>query len=1067
MSERWVIDGSSGVLNARAVNINWSDEMGALNYQGPVIRNLDSAMPTQLRWMINPCIGLPSQPFVIWRNRDPGNLSKQELANLPDWEALEIVGLPVDKLWADTPYSLKEQGPLNALIDPFEAALRRLKIGAPPIGWTRFDIGGPPLDDWAAPDVNAYLKLLKESRLLDGVHEMFLKTGNAIEHSLYLHKEKPQSFRMMPRLILDDAVGFANTQDVAQSEWYPLRLFALTAGSDPYAALALGFGTALDISGESDTILMVSVRHQLTPNSSEFELADIVWPFKPLRRPDPPTGLATRLVSHTRPQRLDGPALDSIGVSWNRPLNPAYAIVPPDEPYPVSYVIGRFGPEIWRAEILITSRPPEVGGWMPYVPSLTGDATPMLFPHHLARTATTGDPPITIPDVTGDTITYAVAAQDLFGRWSPWQTVLFNTSTEAAQIPQILSVRLSHEGALTVDFAWDWSDRSPEFIELSGAYADAPSAVVLAARFNFGGNPQPLPSALQIVPLDQGMKPITNWGAAQDKQPGDPGTRYYRLTAQVQLAFNDKPWRDIQVRARGQCRLHNMAIPGGFNISAFGPPAIARALDPKPPPPPGLPEAPQWASLPDAAGVSRAVLSWTAVTGAKGYAVYEATETALLSALDKPSPDTSVLFTTRLATLRSANLGSLRHVFRRVEPALIPQGTGRIFFEATLPRGSRVMHLFAVTAISENNAESVWPNQSKQFAAFATPRLRVPSPPVLEVDLDPAATQPTANLRIEIGDSIPGGRVEIFRAVRDKLAGSVDLMGPPIATLTASAPILTFTDTGITAGWQRIWYRAQSWSAPDPQDGWVEARSPASPPVSVVVVPTTAPTITGIRVNEPGSTETESLVSWVTSAPVPITPLGSHQAVVEARNMDGSLRLRLDGLLDALDHVDNEAALPGPQPANRRIIRVGKTAGYRLFAWLPRPPLGEPFKIELKVIDPLGRIGFGSANVPSPPPPNPIIDFIQPLSGRPGNTFTIHGRNFIARDGHTVSVSLEIVPVPHSPPDPGPLAMHGSTATEIVAVVPEMENEGSFRIIVSRSDGAEAVSANQFRIRPL
>lgn len=969
MSQRWVIDGSSGWLNARAVNINWADEAGALHYQGPIVRNLESTAPTQLRWMINPAIGLPREPFVIWRNRDPGNLSKQQLANLPDWEAIEIVGLPVDDRWADTPYSLNEQGPLSAPLEPVKAALRRLEIGAPPIGWTRFDIGDLSLNDWVAPDINAYLKLLRESRLLDGVREMFLNKTKAIEHSLYLHKEEPHSFRMMPRLTLDDAVGLANTQDVAESEWYPLRLFALTAGSDPYAALALGFGTALNISGEADTILMVSARHQLTPDGPKFELADIVWPFKPLRRPDPPIGLATRLVSRTRPQRLDGPALDSVGVSWNRPLNPAYAVVPPDEPYPVSYVIGRFGPEIWRSEILITSRPPDVGGWIPYVPSLTADASPMLFPHHLARTTTTGNPPITIPDVTGDTITYAVAAQDLFGRWSPWQTVSFNTSTEAAQIPQILSVRLGDQGDLTVDFAWDWSDRSPEFIELSGAYVDALSVVVLAARFDFGGSPQPMSSSFQIVPLDPEMKPITNWGAAQDKQPGDPGTRYYRLTAQIPLSFNDKPWRDFQVQGRGQCRLHAMAIPGGFNISSFGPPVITRVLNPTPPEPPKLPETPQWASLPDAAGVSRAVLTWDAMARAKGYIVYEATETALLSALNQPAPDTSVSFTTRLATLRSANLRDLRQTFRRVERELIPQGTGKIFYEVTLPRGTRVMHLFAVTAVSENNQESKWPSQSNEFAAFATPRLRVPGPPVLEADLDPTAAQPNVHLRVEIVDSTPIDRVEIFRTTSEEVSKSVDKMGPPINPSVVAGLNFSFTDTSITGDWQRLWYRAQSWSAPDPNDGWVEARSIASAPVPVVVIPNTAPTITGIRVNESGSTETESLVSWVTSAPFSITPLGSHQAVIEARGMDNNLLLRLDGPLDALDHVSNEAALPGPQPANRRIIRVGTTPGYRLFAWLPRPPLGQPFTVDLKVIDPLGRIGLGSANVPSPSPP--------------------------------------------------------------------------------------------------
>jgi hypothetical protein len=36
-----------------------------------------------------------------------------------------------------------------------------------------------------------------------------------------------------------------------------------------------------------------------------------------------------------------------------------------------------------------------------------------------------------------------------------------------------------------------------------------------------------------------------------------------------------------------------------------------------------------------------------------------------------------------------------------------------------------------------------------------------------------------------------------------------------------------------------------------------------------------------------------------------------------------------------------------------------------------------------------------------------------------------------------------------------------------VAVVPQMESEGRFRIVVSRSDGAEVVSETQFWVRTL
>jgi hypothetical protein len=1022
-------------------------------------------MPTQLRWMLHPIIGLPSRPFIVWRSTHPGgNPSKQELANELDWEPIEVVGLPVDGDWSDTPYSLDEQGPRDALLDPIRAALRRLEVGAPPIGWTRFDIDGLALPDWEPPDLGAYLEFVLKSRMLRGIHKMLIDTVKASEHYFYLDREEPsRDPSVMPRLILDNTAGFANTGSSSSSEWHPLRLMALSAGSDPYAALALGFGTALNaFGGENDTILMVSVVHQLDPAGPEFELADVVWPFNPLRAPDPPTGLTARLVSHTRPQKLDGPSLDSIGVGWDRPLNPAYAPVRADAPYPVSYVVGCFGPEMWRADLLIQPRPSGIGGWMAYVPSQGVDARPMMFPHHLPRTLTVGNPPAVIPDVTGsDTLTYAVAAQDLFGRWSQWQTVTFQTSTEAPQIPQIFSVKLEHDGRLAVDFGWDWSERSPEFVELAGAYADAPGARILSARFDFKGNAQLVPGASQITPLDKDMKPAASWGAAQDKDPSDPGIRCYRMITMAPLDLTGRSWRDFQVQARGQCWLHQKAIPG-FNMGPFGPAVVTRVLNPAPPPQPKAPEAPQWASLPDSAGVSRAVLSWDDVPGVKGYVLYEATETALLSALDGSNPDTSEPFTDRLARLRGANLPSKRDVFRRVHPTLIPPNGGKVFFEATLPRGSRVMHLFAVTAMSENNVESLWPDSSEKFIAVATPRLDVPLPPSLEAEPDPNAAQPTINLRIETSKSVQGGIIEIFRTESDKLAKIPDSMGPPIATLNVDAPVITFADTTVTPGWRRIWYRAVAWSARDDRNGLVEARSPASPPLPILLPPSGL-ILSDTRVNEPNSTSTEALVSWTTSAPYYLTPLGSHRAVLEARDTTGSLLVRLEGRLDTLTSVQNLAALPGPNPADRCIIRVGQGSNYRLYAWLPRPAASQVFTIVIKIVDPLGRMGIAIVDVPPLEPAAPVIDTIDPDSGRPGDTFTISGGNFILRPGDSVSVHFAIPTEPDAPPDPGPLVIvDAPTATTIVATVPDMPQEGQFHIIVSRSDGAEVFSETKF-----
>jgi hypothetical protein len=531
----------------------------------------------------------------------------------------------------------------------------------------------------------------------------------------------------------------------------------------------------------------------------------------------------------------------------------------------------------------------------------------------------------------------------------------------------------------------------------------------------------------------------------------------------VPLSFGGKPWREFQTQARGQCHVHNLAIPG-FNVSPLGSPSVTRVLDPAPPPSPVVPEAPQWASLPDAAGVSRAVLRWGGVAGAKGYVLYEATETSLLSALGSAGPDTAEPFTARLARLRAAPLPAKRDVFRRVEPELIRPSGVEVVYEAVLPRGSRVMHLFAVTAMSENNAESSWPDQSKKFIAVASPRLDVPVPPTIEAQtrVDGGATK--VDLRIETHRSIPGGQVEIYRTTSDLLAKSGDTMGPPLTTLDITSPVMTFTDATAVPGWRRIWYRAVAWSAKNDLDGLVEARSEASAPCSVLVPPPNGPTIVDVRVNELRSMATSALISWTTAAPAPDTPIGPHQAVLEAGDAAGGLRVRLDQLANLADL----STLPGPELAGNRIFRVGPATGTRFFGWVSRPDQVQAFRIQIKIIDPLGRIGLGEALVPPLAADPPVITSIDPLGGRSGDTFTILGTNLVLRAGDPVEVRFDIPAEPGQPADPGPLAIVGQTTpTRIVATVPEIaagDDHVSFHIVLVRSDGREVVSVAEFSV---
>jgi hypothetical protein len=965
---RWVIP---SLFKVQAAIIDWGREMEILGYEGPFLETGMDPGFVHFRWMLHPAMGLPVFPFIIWRRPDPGTgMDAQQLANLDGWEAIEMIGLPIDEEWNDIDHHLSRQGPvdqpvppMSGTLNPFDAAMRRLQLGAPRIGWTRLTLNSISLEDWKSPELGSYLSELPGSSLLRGVHNMLREHPNGFEHSTYVivEQEAAGQNELQPHLLLNGRAPFSRPDRPARGEWRPLGLLLLAAGTDPLAALALGFGTALHGSGEE--IYMVTVQHHLTMGNTEFdfELADIVRVSDVLQAPASPDGLQANLIGGNRPQEVDGPALQTVGVAWNRRENPIHT-PQSDDPFPVSYGVGRFGPHPVQAEILLAKREP-LEGWMPFVASKPEGVRPVLFTDHITRLSTIGGQPFADPH--GVDLTYAVAAQDIFGRWSRWNTIPVQLNGEGPQTPSVLSVAVDDSsGNAVIDFAWDWSERSPEFVEISGAYADDPGNLLLSTRLTFQGQAEPDLAGSQVDPLDPDRQLANGWGAPQDRDGGPPEVRFYRLSVTIPLDFAGQPERVFQVRARGQCHLHHVwgaaRFRPDFNISPFSSPVSTHLFDPAPPTAPTVPEAPQWASLRDPAGVSRFELKWGTDSRVDGYVLYEATETSLLAALNLPGPDTSRPFTERLAILRAANLPSLRNVFRRIRKELIPPTGTQTSYEVSLPRGSTVMHFYALTSMSHNQVESAWPDASTKFVAVAVPRLAVPTPPTLIAEPDPA--QPSVQLSIGLGEEPVVGKVELFRTSSETLAANADLMGPPLISLPANGTELTFTDISLTPGWQRHLYRAVAWSARDDQRGLVEARSPASAPASVILLPTAPPDLFDLRVDEPGSGGAETLISWTSKAPLEITPVGSHVAVVEVHDFAGSLVVRLEANLDTLPAFDSLATLPPADPTNRRIARVGPAGDYRLYVWLPRPA-EFAYRVRVKMIDPLGRISIQSEDV--------------------------------------------------------------------------------------------------------
>lgn len=80
---------------------------------------------------------------------------------------------------------------------------------------------------------------------------------------------------------------------------------------------------------------------------------------------------------------------------------------------------------------------------------------------------------------------------DVFARWSPWRLVSYTAQAGPVQVPGLLSVELRTNVAardgrrvparLEVEVAWDWSDRSPDRIELMGAFVSPTGALLASA----------------------------------------------------------------------------------------------------------------------------------------------------------------------------------------------------------------------------------------------------------------------------------------------------------------------------------------------------------------------------------------------------------------------------------------------------------------------------------------------------------------------------------------------------------------------------------------------------------
>lgn len=991
-------------------------------------------------------------------------VSEDDAANDPGWEEVERVGLPVDtNAWAGIGGHTAGQGLLpegdpqntlgSGLATPFDAALARYARGRAAIGWPQFVAPFSPAPPFTQPDGALLVEEMREQILGQIRDRMDLPP-------MQMHQALEQVTMPPP----ENFTGQVAPTEPSEATYSPLGLMLLGVTSDPNLSLILGYGTALPFyrplgvfGTETDYMVTAEWDEGVTGAGPALEMAALALDPQRAFAGATPLNMEAVQSNPMSPVAPDAPWRRSVRVSWDRvPKTGLYRVA--------SFAAMRRPLQPWGdAELMNEARPS--GGFRP-----------------IAANAVAGDPdtgrvsaadrvveiPVAVAPANNGFIemAYAATTQTIFGLWGVWNWVSeIVREPNPARVP-ILAARLETQppavpgglcpATLIVEFTWDWSVRTPETILISGRLwaaakrSDPPPSevpVMVLPRALGGGEPGlqitfagdvPSVAGASIVGLTGDGESFADFGPAQGED-----IRRYRVTVEnFALDFDIEPHIGMHLFARVFERL----APGRVGPFPERPFAFA-VSDPRPPVITLTPV--DIGSLPDARSESHARLDWPSVSNARGYFIYEATESDMRAELGlDPSRPGQTLTERRAEVIDAYNLNPTRRPFTR-RSAELERGTST---DVTLPKGSGDIHFFAILAQSQSGLDSAWPvdgTPGDQLFAIAAPRIAKPQPPVLELRRVPApgdsfATQITVTPRM----GHRARRVRIFRTRLADAARRVDTMGPPVAVLDASGAVgwdvqtasdAVATDfieavSGIdvpTGSWHRQWYRAEVWSGEDAARALLPGRSDPSPPQFVVIPPAGDPDLSPIDIDWPGGAPGDVLLRWSSAAPVPDTVLGAHNMSIDVRGAAGAA----EAVLSEDRALSRMATAEAPPPDAAVWWREGDpdAAGIQQYrALLRRGPSRPRMSVSVRLRDPLGRISEQLVTVPGGSVlPEPVItDF----TARP-----------VARDIWSATWMM------NAPLEPGPA---GPWRIEVTAVLAS-----------SGGGGGEVLRARNFAVR--
>lgn len=958
-------------------------------------------------------------------------------ANLPDWQLIEVVGLPFMANELGAAYHTLPQGHVTPALDGPSAAVQRLTIAAllqadpPPTGVASF-----PLPPWPAPNPAAYVQTLRSPA--PNVAAMAMMIGRCLQWAVDGDPNRMQVQYVDPLTISGiKQANLANASAGANStvQVPVVGTAMLGVSTDSYGAVALGYGTT-DIPP-----VRLSVPAPTPSPPPPINPPRIPPGGKPAAQETPATGTGAAVGATTFDYMVTAPfvlppplnstltlaALSAIAPAVEAPAGLSASVKRVD--VPVSRNKGASAPIklTWQASsnpqgyaILASQAPSSAvvlnarrasGGYDSYVavePLNPDPNTPpdQQLPSYVDTTATI---PLRPPPATTD---YMVAGLDVFGRWSIWKPASAMLSPGPVAKPRIRNVEFVMNpaaanghvvpGILRIDFNWDWQDRAPGRIRLSGNFvpvnailaatlpSGAPASAVATPPFLTGlakaaAGPVGPPLVLTFHYADQSdadnvahdaLVPTIDTAHAASATvsilapPTPPsaagGVTQYRVELSgMSLDFTTVNERAFAVYATATEEVRPADWSDADNANQEGTGRVAHALDPTPPAMTFNPPAIQWTALPDATGVARGILQWTADPKAAGCYVWEATESALWKILSPttptPSPtDSMVARAANLSALIGANQDASLQAFARLNKDPIAGSRTEIL----LPGTARTLFVYRISATSAVNVEA---SRSTEVAYFAVPRRLTPGTPRLLV-LDATATNPVQVIATPVESGVPPYGYRLFRVRSGDLKLDGHTMGPPKAgeadagwtsysyiprnvdnprTISGKA----LADGGAARSWYPYHYRVTAIGPTDVANGIYGGESDFSNARSAYALPLMPPQAT---VTSSSSTTTAIDAAFTMDLPLKPSPVGPALVEILANSPDPDhpggviakpvLALSPDAIVQGL----LTPSMPGP--ALRRSPATNEV--WTLFTRVPAAPAGT---YALRLTDPLGR----------------------------------------------------------------------------------------------------------------